>query len=83
VQSLIAVEPVTTSADKQASKDDPQRVAARIAVWLREAGYLCVVLESRRLQTLACNRDSSKAADVGCHAPTRGVRMPACSVERQ
>jgi hypothetical protein len=24
----------------------------------------------------ARNRDSSRAADVGCHAPPRGVRMP-------
>jgi len=45
VQSLIAVQPVTTSTDKQASKEDPQQVAARIATRLREAGYLCIVLE--------------------------------------
>jgi hypothetical protein len=24
----------------------------------------------------ACKHDSSRAADVGCHAPPRGVRMP-------
>ena len=46
MQSLITVQPVTTSADEQAFKDDPQRVAARIAARLREAGYLCIVLES-------------------------------------
>jgi hypothetical protein len=45
VQSLITVQPVTTSADEQAFKDDPQRVAARIAARLREAGYNCTVLE--------------------------------------
>jgi hypothetical protein len=46
VQSPITVEPVMTSADEQAFKDDPQRVAARIATRLREAGYLCIVVES-------------------------------------
>jgi len=46
VQSLITVQPVTASADEQSFKDDPQRVAARIAARLREAGYLCTVLES-------------------------------------
>jgi hypothetical protein len=46
VQSLIAVQPITISADKQAFQEDPQWVAARIAARLREAGYLCTVLES-------------------------------------
>jgi len=46
VQSLIAVQPVTISADKQDFQDDPQRIAARIATRLREAGYRCTVLES-------------------------------------
>jgi len=47
VQSLITVQSVTTSTDEQqAFKNDLQRVAARIATRLREAGYLCTVLES-------------------------------------
>jgi acetylglutamate kinase len=46
VQSLIVVQPVTTSADNQAFKEDAQQVAARIAVGLRQAGYLCTVLDS-------------------------------------
>jgi hypothetical protein len=46
VQFLIAVQPVTTSADNQAFKEDTQQVAARITTRLREAGYLCTVLES-------------------------------------
>ena len=40
VQSLIAVQPVTISPDKQALQDDPQQLAARIAARLRQAGYL-------------------------------------------
>src|SRR6516165_3772815 len=31
---------------------------------------------SRPLQLAACNRASNRAADVGCHAPPRGARMP-------
>jgi hypothetical protein len=46
VQSSIRVQPVMTSADKQAFKDDPQRAATRIATRLREAGYVCTVVES-------------------------------------
>jgi hypothetical protein len=46
VQSFLAVQPVTTSADNQAFKEDAQQVAARIAVGLRQAGYLCTVLDS-------------------------------------
>ena len=46
VQSLIAVQSVTISADKQAFPDDPQPAAAHIAARLREAGYVCIVLES-------------------------------------
>ena len=46
MQSLIAVRPVATSADNQAYKEDAQQVAARIAAQLRQAGYLCLVLES-------------------------------------
>ena len=46
MQSLIAVQPVTTSADNQACKEDAQQVGARIAARLRQVGYLCIVLES-------------------------------------
>jgi hypothetical protein len=74
VQSLIAIQPVTTSADNQAIKEDAQQIAARIAARLRQAGYLCTVLESPPSQAPACNRNSNRAVDVGCHASPRGVR---------
>src|SRR6516164_2147284 len=31
------------------------------------------------VQLDACKRDKSRAADVGCHAPPRGVRLPRSS----
>jgi hypothetical protein len=54
VQSLIAVQRVTTSADNQAFKEDTQQVAARITTRLREAGYLCTVLENPRSPSAPC-----------------------------
>jgi hypothetical protein len=37
---------------------------------------ILIQLSAPRVQPAACNRDSNRAADVGCHDPPRAVRMP-------
>jgi hypothetical protein len=54
VQFLIAVQPVTTSADNQAFKEDTQQVVGRVTTLLRETGYLCTVLESPPSPSAPC-----------------------------
>jgi hypothetical protein len=41
---------------------------------LANAGPYGIVCDPR-VQLVACKRESNRAADVGCHAPPRGVRM--------
>ena len=60
MQSPITVEPVMTSADEQAFKDDPQRVAARSLRGFAKRDTFALFSKARRpLPPLACSRNSA------------------------